>query len=184
MRFLDAHEGGAPHGDKYAVVTRTAQGDDTQKWLIKATGAGSHTVQQKSNMRFLDSYGGGDCRAVTREFQGDDTQKWVFKATADGEYTIQAKFNMRFLDAHEDDKNDYAACTRPDEGNDSQKWVLEKIAGRPAEPPPTEGWEKHEGKDILPGHDHSHISMKGKDVEEVKRECISKGCFTFVIAKG
>mmetsp|Transcript_156068 Transcript_156068/g.291218 ORF Transcript_156068/g.291218 Transcript_156068/m.291218 type:complete len:399 (-) Transcript_156068:110-1306(-) len=80
MRFLDAYEDDA---NNYAVVTRAAQGDDSQKWLLKATGDGTYTIQQKVNMRFLDAYqevDNNNYAVVTRPAQGDDSQKWVIKA--------------------------------------------------------------------------------------------------------
>jgi len=122
MRFLDAHESGA---ENYGAVTRTAQGDESQKWVVKAAGDGAYTIQQMVNMRFLDAYEDdlNDYAACTRTEQKNDSQKWVLTA-ADGAYTIQHKINMRFLDAYEDSGHDYLVVTRGAQGNDSQKWVL------------------------------------------------------------
>jgi len=45
----------------------------------------------------------------------------------------------------------------------------------------TEEWEKHVGKDILMGQDHS--TMCAKDLEKCKQECIRRNCNVFVTAK-
>lgn len=79
-RYLDAH---TQSSNDHRIVTRTAQGDDTQKW--KLTESGSYfEIQQKYNNRYLDAYGyswwywwyGKDYKGVTRGNQGDSTQKW------------------------------------------------------------------------------------------------------------
>jgi len=135
MRFLDAYEDDA---NNYAVVTRAAQGDDSQKWLLKATGDGTYTIQQKVNMRFLDAYEdeANNYIGVTRPAQGNDSQKWLLKATGDGTYTMQQKVNMRFLDAYQEvDNNNYAVVTRPAQGDDSQKWVIKACDGPPSKKP-------------------------------------------------
>lgn len=128
-RFLDAYEDGDQTNKKvvggYAVVTRPAQGDASQKWVLKATGDGSYTIQQKCNMRFLDAFEDdlNDYACVTRPKQNNSSQKWVLTA-AGGAYTVQQKINMRFLDAYEDEPRDYLVVTREAQGDNSQKWVI------------------------------------------------------------
>lgn len=41
-------------------------------------------------------------------------------------------------------------------------------------------FEKFQDKDILPGQDHS--TMHSKNIEEIKKECIRRGCEVFVTA--
>ena len=58
-RFLDAY--GVPGTPKstaedWAVVTRTAQGNDTQRWIINAGGGDTYTIKQKSNNRLLEAF--------------------------------------------------------------------------------------------------------------------------------
>merc|ERR1719343_987363 len=113
----------------YSVVTRTAQGDDSQKWVITSLGSGEYTVQQKMNMRYMDAYvDSGDYSVVTRPTQGDDSQKWVItqEALPAGTYIFQQKINMRYMDAHE--SSDYSVVTRTAQGDDSQKWVITQEA--------------------------------------------------------
>ena len=47
LRYLDAH---TSSGNDYSVVTRAAQGDDSQKWVITHIANGLHTMQQKLNV--------------------------------------------------------------------------------------------------------------------------------------
>jgi hypothetical protein len=141
MRYLDASE---RRRKNYRAVTRTAQGNDSQKWVIKKVGDGEFTMQQKVNMRYLDAYEKKHnyrrrtYRAVTRKAQGNDSQKWVIKKVDDGEYTVQQKVNMRYLDAYQHRYNskdvpvDYQAvtakaqnyATKEGHSRDSQRWVI------------------------------------------------------------
>ena len=77
-RFVDAHE--IAEKD-FAMVTRPAQNNDTQRWVLTALGDETYTIRQKSNGRFADAYetAGKDYVVVTRPDQNDDTQRWVIK---------------------------------------------------------------------------------------------------------
>jgi hypothetical protein len=73
---MDAHE----IADKdFAVVTRPAQNNDTQRWVLLPAGEGSFTIQQLSNRRFVDAHdsSANDFSAVTRTAQNNDTQRWL-----------------------------------------------------------------------------------------------------------
>jgi hypothetical protein len=47
--YLDAEESG-----QYKVVSRSSQGNDSQRWLIEPDGEGTYTIQQLVNRRYLD----------------------------------------------------------------------------------------------------------------------------------
>ena len=127
-RFLDAHES---KSRDYSVVTRTAQNNTTQRWILTQVGQVC-TIQQKSNNRFFDAYQStpNDYAAVTRPGQNNDTQRWVMIPTADAfsTYTIQQLSSGRFLDAHVTSTNDFAVVTRTAQNNDSQRWQLNETA--------------------------------------------------------
>ncbi len=89
----------------------------------------NHTIQQKSNGRYLDAHENkNDNSSVTRDRQNDDSQRWILKKVGGNTYTIQQKSNDRYLDAHED-KNDNSAVTRDRQNDDSQRWILKKVGG-------------------------------------------------------
>ncbi len=119
-RFLDAHD-----SSDFSVVTRTAQNNDTQRWIFTLVG-GVYTIQQKSNGRFLDAHeSGNDFSVVTRPAQNNDSQRWVVMHL-DNElctYTIQQLINGQFMDAHES-SNDFSVVTRTAQNNDTQRWAL------------------------------------------------------------
>jgi hypothetical protein len=75
-RFMDAHE---VEANDFSVVTRTAQGNDTQRWVLLPGSDGSFTIQQLSNARFVDAHevAANDFSVVTRTAQGNDTQRWI-----------------------------------------------------------------------------------------------------------
>ena len=52
-RFMDAHEIAAKD---FALVTRPAQNNDTQQWVLLDLGAHAYTIQQRSNSRFMDAH--------------------------------------------------------------------------------------------------------------------------------
>ena len=121
-RYTDAH----PSSDNdFSVVTREAQGDDSQKWCLTTVGDGYHTIQHKLNNRYMDAYttSSDDYSVITREAQGDDSQEWLLTAVGDGYYTVQHKQNGRYLDAELVDA--YNAVTREAQGDDSQKWLIQ-----------------------------------------------------------
>jgi len=78
-RFVDAHE---IEGKDFALVTRTAQNNDTQRWILTPLGDNTYTIQQKSNGRFVDAHEieGKDFALVTRTAQNNDTQRWLIKS--------------------------------------------------------------------------------------------------------
>jgi hypothetical protein len=76
-RLLDAYE----TADKdFGLVTRPAQNNDTQRWLILPAPGGSFKFRQLSSNRFVDAYQSAedDFSAVTRKHQHNDTQRWLF----------------------------------------------------------------------------------------------------------
>ena len=121
-RFVDAH-GSANHD--FSVVTRTAQNNDTQRWILTPVG-GVYTIQQKSNGRFVDAHvAGHDFSVVTRPDQDNDTQRWVIMPSSNNlcTYTIQQLCNGRHLDAHVAG-HDFSVVTRKAQHNDTQRWIL------------------------------------------------------------
>lgn len=123
-RFVDAHE---HDGRDFAVVTRTAQGNDTQRWRFTPVGT-VYVIQQASSQRFLDAYqsDGQDFDVVTRADQGNDTQRWVALPVA-GElstYTLQQLSSGRYLDAYQSGARDFGVVTRTAQHNETQRWVL------------------------------------------------------------
>jgi len=121
-RFVDAHE---HSGEDFGLVTRPAQNNATQRWIIKPIG-GIYTIRQKSSNRFVDAheYEGKDFGMVTRLAQNNSTQRWIFTHRG-GPFTIQQQSNNRFVDAHDNAGKDFAVVTRPAQNNDSQRWMLE-----------------------------------------------------------
>jgi Astacin (Peptidase family M12A)/Ricin-type beta-trefoil lectin domain-like len=118
-RFVDAHE---TEGKDFALVTRTAQNNDTQRWILRPLG-GVYTIQQKSNGRFVDAHEieGKDFALVTRTAQNNDTQRWVLTHVG-GPYTIQQWSNGRFVDAYQSSGDDFAIVTRTAQNDDTQSW--------------------------------------------------------------
>ena len=122
---MDAHESA---GNDFSVVTRIAQNNDTQRWILKPLGDDSYTIQQKSNGRFVDAHesAGNDFSLVSRPEQNNDTQRWILTPVGGGftTYTIQQKSNGRFVDAHEGSANDFSLVTRTVQNNATQRWIL------------------------------------------------------------
>ena len=120
-RFLDAHESSA---NDYSAVTRTAQANDTQRWVVAAEGD-TYTIVQLSTSRFLDAYesSANDYSAVTRTAQGNDTQRWTFTPVG-AVYEIQQVSSDRCLDAHETSAQDYSVVTRTAQHDDTQRWAV------------------------------------------------------------
>jgi len=137
LRYLDAFESNTPQKD-YGCVTRPAQNNDSQKWIITNIGGNAYTIQQEVNLRYLDAFESNtpqkDYGCVTRPAQNNDSQKWIITNVGGNVYTIQQKVNMRYLDAFESNtpKKDYGCVTRPAQNNDSQKWIIEKAVARVA----------------------------------------------------
>jgi len=120
-RFVDAHE---IEGRDFALVTRPAQNNSTQRWILRPLG-GVYTIQQKSNGRFVDAHEieGRDFALVTRPAQNNSTQRWVLMHVG-GPYTIQQQSNGRFVDAHESAEKDFTLVTRLAQNNDTQRWIV------------------------------------------------------------
>ena len=122
FRFMDAHEVAA---DDFRLVTRPAQNNDTQRWILDSGGPARFRLRQKSSTRRMDAHenAANDFSVVTRPAQDNDTQVWIrqFVGTV---ANIRQKSSGRFMDAHEDDNNDFAAVTRPAQNNDSQLWIV------------------------------------------------------------
>ena len=61
-------------------MTRAAQTDDTQRWVLLPGGGGSFNIRQLSNGRFVDAHDSNadDFTVVTRPAQGNDSQRWLF----------------------------------------------------------------------------------------------------------
>jgi hypothetical protein len=127
-RFLDAHE---IEEKDFRLVTRPAQDDDTQRWVLRPVSA-VHTIRHKSSGRFLDAYQTAfvDFRLVTRPAGTDDAQRWIVMPVSIGSVTIRELSNNRFLDAHEIEEKDFAAVTRPAQDDDSQRWLLSSTGHR------------------------------------------------------
>ena len=128
-RFVDAHEHA---GEDFRLVTRPAQGNDTQRWEVETIGLVC-TIQQLSNGRFVDAHehAGEDFRLVTRTAQNNDTQRWVITPVPGRlvTYTIQQLSSGRFVDAHEHAGQDFRLVTRTAQNNDTQRWMLSSIGG-------------------------------------------------------
>lgn len=121
-RFLDAHE----IADKdFHLVTRPAQNNDTQRWLLAPVGT-VYSIRQKNNGRFLDAHenAANDFKLVTRPAQNNASQRWVVMPSSAGSFTIRQLSNLRFVDAHEIDSQDFRLVTRPAQNNDTQRWLL------------------------------------------------------------
>ena len=75
-RHLDAHE---QSGNDFSAVTRAAQGNDTQRWVLTHLGGERYHIQHLVNGRFLDAHqsSGPDFSVVTRDFQNNATQRWL-----------------------------------------------------------------------------------------------------------
>ena len=129
-RFVDAHE---HSGEDFGLVTRPAQNNDTQKWVLTRFGGpymgGLYTIQQKSNVRFVDAYqsSGDDFALVTRPAKNNDAQRWIVTPSGNNTFTIQQKSTGRFADAHEIEEKDFALVTRPAQNNDTQRWLIKSV---------------------------------------------------------
>lgn len=125
-RFVDAYE--SP-GQDFSVVTRTAQNNDTQRWILNQVG-GVYTIQQKSNGRFLDAHEapGEDFSLVTRAEQNNDSQRWVILPNADGTSIIRQLSSGRFVDAHETQNADFSVVTRTAQNDRTQRWIITYLA--------------------------------------------------------
>jgi astacin len=124
-RFVDAHE---YSGKDFGLVTRPAQNNRTQQWILIPMG-GVFTIQQKSNGRFVDAYqsSGDDFALVTRTAKNNDAQRWTVTPSGNNTFTVQQKSTGRFADAHEIEGKDFALVTRPEQNNETQRWTLTSV---------------------------------------------------------
>jgi len=134
-RYVDAHEHA---GEDFRVVTRTAQNNDTQRWIMTNVAGQIYTFQQVSNGRYLDAheYEGEDYRLVTRPAQNNATQQWLVIPLGNNVYTIQQVSNGRYVDAHEHAGEDYRLVTRTAQNNATQQWRITTVQQLPPPPPP------------------------------------------------
>jgi protease II len=75
-RYVDAYES---DGQDFRLVTREAQDNDSQRWVLLPSAAGSFTIQQLVNARFVDAHedSAHDFSVVTRPAQNNDSQRWI-----------------------------------------------------------------------------------------------------------
>ena len=93
--------------------------------------SGAHTIQQRSNGRYLDAHDtpDRDFGVVTRPRQDNATQRWVFRRESGRTYTIQQEHTGRFLDAHDTADRDFRVVTRPPQSNTTQRWLVTHLGG-------------------------------------------------------
>ena len=122
-RYVEARQSSSRD---YALVTRAAQNDHSQRWVLTPLGDDTYAIQQKSNNRYVaaDESSGEGFALVTRTAHNDDSQRWIVKPLGNGTYTIQQKSNGRYLDADESGDRDFALVSSPAQNNDSQRWVI------------------------------------------------------------
>jgi hypothetical protein len=147
-RFLDAYTYPvAIYNGDYRAVTRTDQDDDTQRWLLIASGPpGYYRIRQKkiidNTYRYLDAYTTSNQlnAVVTNKFQNNteaeaDTQRWrltvhddIMNATL--YFRIRNKSNGGYLDAYTSSpKTDYRVVTNTKlENTEREGWLLKQVA--------------------------------------------------------
>ncbi len=125
-RYVDAHQSS---NNDYCLVTRLAQDNDTQRWILMLLGNNTYTMQQMSNGRYVDAHqsSNNDYRLVTRPAQNSNTQRWILTLLGNNTYTMQQKSNGRYVDAHEGSNKDYHLVTRPAQNNDTQRWLIKGL---------------------------------------------------------
>lgn len=125
-RYLDAY---VTADEDFRVVTRTAQNNDSQRWIMTSAGA-TYTFRHVDTGRSLDAYetADRDYRIVTRPAQSDTTQQWIVTDLGGGIYTIEQLRTRRFLDAYQSTAQDFGARTSPGRDNNDQKWRIQIIA--------------------------------------------------------
>ena len=113
---------------EFRLVTRTAQNNDTQRWVLTPVGEVCN-IQQRSNDRFVDAFevSSEDFAVVTQTPQADLSQSWVFLLSGTDTYTIRQLSSRRFVDAYEDSGHDFAVVTRTAKNSDVQRWVIKPL---------------------------------------------------------
>jgi hypothetical protein len=122
-RFLDAYTTASrDHG----VVTRAAEDDGSQTWLLTGQGGGAYTVMQLSTGRYLDAHEveSRQFRAVTRPRQGDPSQLWHLTALPGDLAMLQQVSTGRALQASFADPEDYRVTTQDPQDRFEQQWRL------------------------------------------------------------
>ena len=114
-RFLDAHEIAA---QDFNVVTRPAQTNNSQRWLLRSAGTGV-TIQQLSNGRYLDTE---QHRAITDKKQNTDFQRWRLLGFGGGFFKIQQVSTNRVLQATENTGS--PVFVQAEHGTDMQVWRI------------------------------------------------------------
>jgi hypothetical protein len=124
-RFLDAHD--TPDKD-FAVVTRPAQDNLTQRWILRHMGGRFYTIQQQHTGRFLDAHDTSDKNfaVVTRPEQNDTTQRWIVARVSGSIYTLRQQSTGRFLEAIF--AGDAAVVTRPRSDDSTQRWIIRPVS--------------------------------------------------------
>ncbi|MEN8206774.1 MAG: RICIN domain-containing protein [Pseudomonadota bacterium] len=112
----------------YRLVAENREGKTARKtFTVKVRASrlqGRHTIQQKSNGRYLDAHeGSNDHSVVTRTRQNNTTQAWILTPLRNNTYTIQQMSSRRYMDAHEG-SNDHSVVTRDRQNNTTQTWIL------------------------------------------------------------
>jgi hypothetical protein len=112
------------------ALTADDLGGIRELYPISVLTAGTYTIRQKSNGRFLDAHeiADRDFHLVTRPEQNNDTQRWQLVPVG-AVYVIRQKSTGRFLDAHENSANDFGLVTRPAQSNATQRWVVLPSSG-------------------------------------------------------
>jgi len=94
-RYVDAYTSTAA-SHEYDLVTRPAQNDDTQKWIITPLGNNVYTIQQKYNNRYVDAYTyealSHEYNLVTRGAQDDNTQRWIINWVPDDKKFLNIEY--------------------------------------------------------------------------------------------
>ena len=112
------------------ALTADDLGGIRELYPVSVLTAGTYTIRQKSNGRFLDAHENADqdFHLVTRPDQNNDTQRWQVQPVG-AIYVIRQKSTGRFLDAHENSANDFGLVTRPSQSNATQRWVVLPSSG-------------------------------------------------------
>jgi hypothetical protein len=122
-RFLDAHTT-ASHD--HGVVTRSAEDDGSQRWLVTDQGGGAYTIMQLSTGRYLDAHEteSRQFRAVARPRQEDPTQLWHLTPLPGDLAMLQQVSSGRALQASFAAPEDYQVTTRDPQDRVEQQWRL------------------------------------------------------------
>ena len=130
---LDNRRCGPGRGGGDERLSRPAQNNDTQRWILRLVGT-VYTIQHQHNNRFLDAYTSAekDFAAVTRPAQNNDSQRWVVLPLSSDTFTIQQLSNGRFVDAYTSSSHDFSVVTRDPLLwiDDTQRWVIRTMPPR------------------------------------------------------